>query len=582
VTTTAATVDPAPGWRRHATAATLALVLPLLLCGIFARGLWKPDEPREAALIAHMARPGASWSVPYLGDRPFTEKPPLYYWVAATSVRLFGLSVAAVRAPNLLWALAAVLAAAALGRRLVPAASGASAARVAGVAAGVAMGTFELCWQVEIWIATDAALLATAGLAVLALWRGLNASRSGERLLWYSAMHVCLGLGVLVKNVVAWVVPVLALVVFVAWERRWRELFRWELLVGIVLQGALVAPWVLAVAARPDGAEALRSFFYYNLVGRFLPLVKTPYDYGHRVWPGHYLLGLPLYLVPWTLLLVAAARTAWRSCRRLASTAAERLERSSWRFAASLVVPAFIVLSASSTQRGIYLGPLMIGFAALLGLWAAQTTRESDGLERTMIRVTCWGMMVFALLAPATVAAARVFVLDDRGAWPWLPACLAVMVAAAALLRRDAVLLAGGLHLDALALATAAAVGAACLVVLIASPPLDRNQDLAPVARAVREQRDDRPVLLFAPDETIVATLDYYAKLAPARVADQDELAAKLRDAPQALVVTRADRRRTTGRSLDGIERRFHLSVLETVTSPYGGRSYVLLERGSQ
>ncbi len=44
-----------------------------LAFGILGRGLWKPDEPREAAIAARMARPGGDWIVPHLGDAPFCE-----------------------------------------------------------------------------------------------------------------------------------------------------------------------------------------------------------------------------------------------------------------------------------------------------------------------------------------------------------------------------------------------------------------------------------------------------------------------------------------------------------------------------
>ena len=51
-----------------------------------------------------MAVDGSSWAVPNLAGRPFCEKPPLYFWSAAASVRAFGRSPAAVRAPNLVYA----------------------------------------------------------------------------------------------------------------------------------------------------------------------------------------------------------------------------------------------------------------------------------------------------------------------------------------------------------------------------------------------------------------------------------------------------------------------------------------------
>ena len=60
----------------------LALTLLALLgCN---RGLWTPDEPREAEISREMAlAPGV---IPTLNGQRFIEKPPLYYWTVAAPV----------------------------------------------------------------------------------------------------------------------------------------------------------------------------------------------------------------------------------------------------------------------------------------------------------------------------------------------------------------------------------------------------------------------------------------------------------------------------------------------------------------
>ena len=64
--------------------ASLAL-LSLLGLG---RGLWTPDEPREAEISREMrATPGM---IPTLNGEPFLEKPPLYYWMVAGAFALGG------------------------------------------------------------------------------------------------------------------------------------------------------------------------------------------------------------------------------------------------------------------------------------------------------------------------------------------------------------------------------------------------------------------------------------------------------------------------------------------------------------
>jgi len=223
-------VPSLPGRRA---AAVLAAALVVCWCfGLFGRGYWTPDEPREADLAWRM-----SWqterAVPLLAGEAFCEKPPLTYWISGGAIRLFGDAAWAARLPNLLYALIATLGAAWLARR--------AAGRTAALVAAAAMGTLLLSYQVMIWLATDAPLLACAALSLLGVHTGFYAAGRRERLQGYLLMHAALGLGFLAKSAAAWMVPVLALATLVIWERRWRELWRWELWIGTIHAAALLA-----------------------------------------------------------------------------------------------------------------------------------------------------------------------------------------------------------------------------------------------------------------------------------------------------------------------------------------------------
>ena len=68
-----------------------AAALLLMWCvGLFGRGYWTPDEPREADIAWRM-----SWqsdkAVPLLAGEAFCEKPPFTYWLAAVPIKLMGM-----------------------------------------------------------------------------------------------------------------------------------------------------------------------------------------------------------------------------------------------------------------------------------------------------------------------------------------------------------------------------------------------------------------------------------------------------------------------------------------------------------
>src|SRR5581483_4987513 len=102
------------GSAAHRWAVRIVLALaPLWLIGSLDRGLWTPDEPREADIAWRMSQQ-SDRTLPELAGTPFLEKPPLSYWMSADALRLFGASPAAERAPNILYAAVTALAVGAL------------------------------------------------------------------------------------------------------------------------------------------------------------------------------------------------------------------------------------------------------------------------------------------------------------------------------------------------------------------------------------------------------------------------------------------------------------------------------------
>jgi 4-amino-4-deoxy-L-arabinose transferase-like glycosyltransferase len=104
----------------------LILILATLYACYFthldAVGLVGPDEPRYAWIARDMAESG-DFITPRLYGKPWFEKPPLYYWSAAVSFKLFGVSETSARLPSAIFALLATLAAGWLAWRIYSAES---------------------------------------------------------------------------------------------------------------------------------------------------------------------------------------------------------------------------------------------------------------------------------------------------------------------------------------------------------------------------------------------------------------------------------------------------------------------------
>jgi 4-amino-4-deoxy-L-arabinose transferase-like glycosyltransferase len=113
-----------PGKNRKDLAARVGwgvlIVATLYVCyfsHLGAIGFVGPDEPRYAWIARDMAETG-DWVTPRLYGKPWFEKPPLYYWGAASCFKIFGVSEAAARLPSAIAALLGTLAIAWLAWRI--------------------------------------------------------------------------------------------------------------------------------------------------------------------------------------------------------------------------------------------------------------------------------------------------------------------------------------------------------------------------------------------------------------------------------------------------------------------------------
>ena len=481
---------------RSAAVLIVLALSPLWLAGIFARGLWTPDEPREADIAWRMSRQ-SDRTLPQLAGRPFLEKPPLSYWMSAGALSLWGDSAAAERTPNALYAATAAVAVGALTLEM-----GTDLA-AAVVAALIAMSALT-AYRASIWLAPDSCLLSGCALALLGTWRGYRAAPGARKVAGYALMHVGAAIGFMAKSVPGWLVPGLALIALIAWERRWSELRRWELYTPFALQVLLIGPWLLCVERSAHGAEALRTLFWNNVVGRFTRVSASAdldYTRGHRSFPGKYLLELPLYLLPWTLLVAAAVVRAFRHVREPGPAGTP------WRFALTSGVPFLALLSLAATARDIYAAPVLLALGVLCGCWAHEAQRSPTRLDRIALRSSRWlvGVLVWTL-------AGALLVLAAAGAGPpfaCITAALAALVAVQLALLRAARAQRLGRIQQSLGWTYTGYAAALTVIAVAALPVIDRWQDLPSLARRIDADTSRETLALLDPDETTLAIVDH-------------------------------------------------------------------------
>ena len=514
----------------------LAASLLLLATGIGGRDLWDPDEPRTATITAGLMRDG-HWAVPEQHGKPWLEKPPLYYWLAAAAARaLGGVSEIAVRIPANAAAVLTALLLFALGRSLF-------GRRCGGLAAIVLLTMEDFLIEAR-WARPDMLLALFLTTAAFCLWHATQARGSG----WWAGFFLACGFGVLTKGPVG-LLPIPGALLFLASTRRLRRLLEPDWIAGLPLLFAPVGLWILSWSASTG-----ERFPLGEVLGRFLERVSSGLHHPRPAW--HLVTTLPLALLPWIALLPAAIAETWP----LRGGRDDRLA-----FVYSLLVCDALVFAASVEKRGVYLLPMVPLIALLIGRFWDLTLFDWD--PQPPRRLAAAGLWSWA----AIVAAAAVVVwrrtgreapdLVAAGAWLGLAGLLAFLPPA--LLKRR---IGTG---RALGLFAAGSAAAGLVIVHLVLPALDPLKSARPLATQVAEAAGTAPIGLH-PDPH--AGLAWYLGRPVTLLPDWDDLYGFLGSSEGgSVLVERTAWDRAKGAAPAGTE--------EVLSGRVGHREFVLVRR---
>jgi len=196
--------------------AYLSALFGLLLLGLLGcnRGLWTPDEPREAEISREMALSPAV--IPTLNGQRFIEKPPLYYWLVAAVYRLTGgPSVLAARSVSVGAGLATLALLLHWGSR--------AHSRSAGLISTCMLATSLQFVVSTHWVLIDPLLMLSTTVAAWAAWELLARGDSARLRL---ALYLALMLALWIKGLIGPVLIGVGLLVYIGIDRpaQWRRL----------------------------------------------------------------------------------------------------------------------------------------------------------------------------------------------------------------------------------------------------------------------------------------------------------------------------------------------------------------------
>ena len=328
------------------------------------------DVDAVQAQIARNMLTSGDWVIARLDGVPYLEKSPLIYWLIAISYRIFGVHDWAARIPV---ALAAILLACVIWR-YGRWAFGAVAGFYAGMVLATCVGLF-LFTRIQI---PDVMLTLCVCMAFWSCQRALDEQEQHPRL-WAAVLAASLGIGLMIKGMIAVVAPVGGVLLYLALTRQlfsravWKRL---HVLTGALIILVIAAPWhVLATLRMPpylnftmhSGPGEYHGFFWFYFINehllRFLNL-RYPRDYNTVPRMAFWLLHL-LWLFPWSAFFLAVIGLSFKPVDRAGRT---RLLALCW-------TGFLLVFFTFSTTQEYYSMPVYPALALLLGSAMAAESR---------------------------------------------------------------------------------------------------------------------------------------------------------------------------------------------------------------
>jgi 4-amino-4-deoxy-L-arabinose transferase-like glycosyltransferase len=342
------------------------IILTVLICILFTfmlenRPLSVPDEGRYVEIPREMVASG-NYLTPRLNYVKYFEKPVLFYWLEAFSIKLFGLNEFTLRLWPALFALFGCLALAVAGARLF--------GRMTGLLSAAVLATSLLYYGLGRAIILDMPVSILLTLALLSFLVGSHEAPGLKRRLYLWGFYAFAALAVLTKGLIGILIPAMVIGAWILLLGEWRILKTLYIRSGLALFLLIAAPWHIMVdMANP---EFFQFYFIHEHFQRFLTKVHGRYK------PFWYFIPIVLLgLFPWSAFLLQAIKHS------VPSTWRERHEHRDALFFLLWAGLVFLFFSASSSKLAPYILPVFPPLALLIGryLAAAWDSRDFPGLR---------------------------------------------------------------------------------------------------------------------------------------------------------------------------------------------------------
>ncbi len=340
----------------------------ILFFNLWGRSLENHGYLRYAEVAREMIQSG-DWVIPRLNGDIYIDKPPFLFWLIAIPSSVHGsVTPFIARLPGALFAWMGVILLFLWGKRAY------GTVQSGLLSGGILLTTYEYFFQARL-AKTDSVLCVLVILSLYSFYLGYGAS-GRKRYLFHGLSFFSMGLAVLTKGPIGLFIPLLVISIFLFKERRWGLWVSKEFILGYVIVGLVVLPWVFLFIDRVGFDRAITLMKENQILTRTAPI----YFYFVQIWGDFF---------PWSIFLPFVSVSVWRQREQI------------WHSEKSLFliwfIALFIALTLFKYRVSRYLLPALPPLALIAGgLWRY---RLSSFLIPFLLSVFIWHGVEFHWVA---------------------------------------------------------------------------------------------------------------------------------------------------------------------------------------
>ncbi|MBS1639623.1 MAG: glycosyltransferase family 39 protein [Bacteroidetes bacterium] len=242
-------------------------VIAVYIIGMFCVPLMDIDAAQYASISREMLERKSYLQLYDLG-KDYLDKPPMLFWLSALSMKIFGIHDWAYRLPSFLFSLIAIYSTFRLAYIFYK--------KEIALLSALVLATSQAMFLINHDVRTDTMLM---GWVTFSLWQ-LAAWYATKKWKNFLLGFIAIAGGMMTKGPIALMVPAFALVPHFILRREWKNFFRWEYLLGILIIAIALIPMSIGLYEQYDMhpgkiinnvpiKSGLRFYYWTQSFGRY-------------------------------------------------------------------------------------------------------------------------------------------------------------------------------------------------------------------------------------------------------------------------------------------------------------------------